>query len=185
VIKKYSRLLLTITFLLMLFITFEFSGMRDKISLAFIQDSFSHHIVLGMAIFIGLYSLGNLIQIPGLVFLGAAVLTLGQFWGAVMTYAAAVVSCCVTYGLITLIGGGALRELKNPLAKRLLSRLDTYPLQTVTILRLLFQSAPTLNYALALTGVSFRRYLLGTLLGLPIPIALYCIFFNYLKVSLT
>jgi uncharacterized membrane protein YdjX (TVP38/TMEM64 family) len=49
------------------------------------------------------------------------------------------------------------------------------------LLRLLLQTVPALNYALALSGVSFRQYLLGTALGLPLPIVLYCIFFDYLE----
>jgi len=48
------------------------------------------------------------------------------------------------------------------------------------LLRMLFQTLPALNYTLALTGVKFRDYLIGTLLGLPLPIALYCLFFDFL-----
>jgi uncharacterized membrane protein YdjX (TVP38/TMEM64 family) len=32
--------------------------------------------------------------------------------------------------------------------------------------------------------VKFRQYLLGTLLGLPVPITLYCVFFDYLAKAL-
>jgi len=42
----------------------------------------------------------------------------------------------------------------------------------------MFQTLPALNVALALSGVRFRAYLAGTLLGLPLPIALYCLFFE-------
>jgi uncharacterized membrane protein YdjX (TVP38/TMEM64 family) len=45
---------------------------------------------------------------------------------------------------------------------------------------MLFQTVPALNYTLAMSGIRFRDYLIGTLLGLPIPIALYCVFFDYL-----
>jgi uncharacterized membrane protein YdjX (TVP38/TMEM64 family) len=48
----------------------------------------------------------------------------------------------------------------------------------------LFQTLPALNYALAMSGVRFRAYLLGTLLGLPLPIALYCLFFDALAQAL-
>jgi len=34
--------------------------------------------------------------------------------------------------------------------------------------------------SLTLSGVRFRHYLPGTLLGLPLPIAVYCIFFDAL-----
>ena len=49
---------------------------------------------------------------------------------------------------------------------------------------MLFQTLPALNYALAMSGVKFRDYLIGTLLGLPLPIFLYCLFFDYLAVVL-
>jgi uncharacterized membrane protein YdjX (TVP38/TMEM64 family) len=45
---------------------------------------------------------------------------------------------------------------------------------------MLFQTLPALNYALALSGVRFRTYAAGTLLGLPLPIMAYCLFFDYL-----
>ena len=52
------------------------------------------------------------------------------------------------------------------------------------MLRVLMQTAPALSYTLALSGVKFRDYLIGSLVGLPLPIALYCIFFDYLARSL-
>jgi len=35
-----------------------------------------------------------------------------------------------------------------------------------------------------MSGVKFRNYLIGTLLGLPLPIILYCVFFDYLAKAL-
>ena len=37
---------------------------------------------------------------------------------------------------------------------------------------------PALNYTLALSGVRRRDYLLGSLLGLPLPLLVYCFFFD-------
>jgi len=51
-------------------------------------------------------------------------------------------------------------------------------------LRMLFQTAPAVNYALAMSGIRFRTYLIGTLIGLPLPIAAYCIFFDVLATRL-
>ena len=83
-----------------------------------------------------------------------------------------------------LIGGDALRKLDNTLAKRILAHLDRHPLASVWLLRVLFQTAPPLNYSLALSGVGVRAYLLGTLLGLPLPIAVYCLLFDFLAGAL-
>jgi len=70
--------------------------------------------------------------------------------------------------------------LKSRLALRLLAQLDGHPIRSVLCLRILFQTVPALNYVLAMSGVGFREYMLGTLLGLPLPIALYCLFFDFL-----
>lgn len=43
--------------------------------------------------------------------------------------------------------------------------------------------AVSLNFALAMSGIRFRAYLIGTLVGLPVPIAFYCIFFDILATT--
>jgi len=179
-LRRYKRLLAVGVFLGVLLAIFEVSGLRDHFNLAFIRQLILQHRVGGLILFVLLFSLGNLIQIPGWVFLAAAVLTLGRVWGGVVTYVAAVTSCAITFVMIRALGGDALRLLKNGIAVRLLRQLDAQPIASVALLRVLFQTVPALNYALAMSGIKFRTYLIGTLVGLPVPIALYCIFFNIL-----
>lgn len=179
-INKHKRLLTVLLFLGILLAAFEFSGIRGHLNLPFLQQRILENQVSGLLIFILLFSLGNLIQIPGWVFLAAAVLALGRTWGGVATYVAATISCAVTFLTIRQIGGDALRQLDSKIAARILARLDAHPVASVALLRMLFQTVPALNYALAMSGVRFREYLFGTLLGLPLPIALYCLFFDYL-----
>lgn len=169
------RLLLTGLFIALLLAVSELAGLRADFSLAFLQQQIAAHPVGGLLAFVLLFTLGNLIQIPGWLFLAAAVLTLGQFWGGVVTYGAASLACCTSFLLLRLLGGDALRQLPGPLAARLFRRLDAHPVGSVALLRLLFQTLPALNAALALSGLRFRHYLAGTLLGLPLPIALYCL----------
>lgn len=177
---RYKRLLVVVLFLLLLLALFEFSGLRAQINLQFVRQSFDQNKVGGLLIFVLLFSLGNLIQIPGTIFLAAAVLTLGQWWGGLATYVAACTSCAITFGLIRLLGRDALRQLDGRLAARIFARLDAHPVQSVVLLRILFQTVPVLNYTLAMSGVGFGSYLLGTLAGLPLPILLYTVFFDYL-----
>ena len=181
---RYKRLLGVGLFLGVLLTVFEVSGLRDHFNLAFMRQVILHHQVWGLVLFVLLFSLGNLIQIPGWVFLAAAVLTLGRVWGGAVTYIAAVTSCVFTFLTIRVLGGDALRLLKNRIAVRILSELDAHPIASVALLRVLFQTVPALNYALAMSGIRFRAYLVGTLVGLPVPIALYCIFFDILATTL-
>ena len=82
------------------------------------------------------------------------------------------------------MGGDALRNLNGELAKRLLSQLDDHPIRSTVLLRMVFQTVPPLNYALAMSGIRYRDYLVGTLLGLPLPIMAYCLFFDFLAIQL-
>lgn len=180
-LRGAGRLIAVVLFLATLFAVFELSGLRDHFNLSFLQQRILDHQLGGLLLFILLFALGNLIQIPGWLFLAAAVLTLGRGYGGLATYVAACVSCVAAFFLIRFIGGDALRQLDNRVVARILRHLDRQPIRSVLLARLLFQTAPPLNYALALSGVKFRDYLIGTLLGLPLPILLYCLFFDYLR----
>ena len=184
IVQRYKRLLGVGLFLGVLLTVFEVSGLRDHFNLAFIRQLILQYRTGGLILFVFLFSLGNLIQIPGWVFLAAAVLTLGRLWGGAVTYVAAVTSCAFTFVTIRILGGDALRLLKSRVAVRLLRELDAHPIASVALLRILFQTVPALNYALAMSGIKFRTYLIGTLVGLPIPIALYCVFFDILATGL-
>ncbi|MBL8450589.1 MAG: VTT domain-containing protein [Dechloromonas sp.] len=178
--RPWQRLLAVGIFLGLLFAIFELSGLRDHFTLEFLHQKFLENMVTGLLLFVLLFSAGNLIQIPGWIFLAAAVLALGRSWGGLATYLAASVSCGVTFLSIRLVGGDALRQFNSSIATRLLDRLDASPIRSVVLLRVVFQTVPALNYALALSGVSFRDYMIGTMLGLPLPIAVYCLFFEAL-----
>ncbi|CAM3945493.1 VTT domain-containing protein [Roseateles saccharophilus] len=163
-----------------LWAVFQFTGLRARINPQALRDGFAAHSVWGFVAFTALFALGNLIQLPGWIFLASAVLALGPAWGAGATFSAALVSCAVTFVIVRAFGANALRELPGPLARRLFSRLDAHPVRSVALLRLFFQTVPALNYALALSGLRFRDYMLGTLIGLPLPLVVYAAFFDTL-----
>lgn len=177
---RYRRLFMVAAFLALLFSIAEAFGLREHFSLEQLQTQLNQHPVGGLLAFVALFSIGNLIQIPGWVFLASAVLALGKLPGGIATYIAASVSCVVTFVSVRTIGGNALQQLRNNTAQRLLGHLHARPVGVIALLRMLFQTLPALNYTLALTGVGLRKYLAGTLLGLPLPIAVYCVFFDYL-----
>ncbi len=183
-LRRHQRLLLVLLFLLVLWGLFELTGVRSQLSPAYVEAQLMAHPVAGLLLFVLLFCLGNLIQVPGWVFLVAAVFGLGQWAGGLVTYVAACTSCFVTFWLIRWLGGGALQQLQSPLARRILQQLDARPVQSVLLTRLLFQTLPALNYALALSGIRWRHYALGTVLGLPLPIAVYCFFIDALVRSL-
>lgn len=166
--------------LVLVWAVLHFSGLRSQISVELLHDALERHPLTGLLLFTGLFVVGNLIQVPGWLFLVAAVVALGPLSGGMATYFAACVSCSTTFWAIRWAGGDALRGFGGALAARLFARLDAHPVQSVFLLRLVFQTVPALNCALAMSGLKFRHYLVGTLLGLPLPILIYCLFFNTL-----
>lgn len=179
-IRKYQRLISVLLFLSLLLMVIESSGLREHFNLDYLHHRIEDNRLAGLLLFVTLFVLGNLVHVPGWLFLGAAVLALGETYGGMVTYLAASISCMTTFAVIRLIGGDALRQLDNKMAVAILARLDAHPIRSIALLRVLFQTLPTLNYALALSGVRFRTYLIGTLLGLPLPIFIYCMFFEHL-----
>ncbi len=178
---RYRRLLALAVLLIALFGMVHGTDLREHFSLAALRQQLSYNQWSGLALFVLLFTAGNLAQIPGLVFLASAVLILGQLGGGVATYVAACTSCAFTFWTVRWIGGDTVRQLDNKLARKLLAQLHAHPLRNMVVLRTLFQTAPALNYTLALSGIGFRPYMLATLLGLPLPIALYCLFFDSLR----
>src|SRR5437764_7754148 len=136
---RYKRLFGVAVFLAALFTIFEVSGLRDHFNLAFIRELILEHRVGGLVLFVLLFSLGNLIQIPGIVFLAAAVVTLDRVWGGVVTYVAAMTSCALTFVIIRAVGGHAPSTLNNRVAVRTLRELDARAIVSGQLLRCPFR----------------------------------------------
>jgi uncharacterized membrane protein YdjX (TVP38/TMEM64 family) len=177
-IRRHQRLLGVVLFLLVLALVFSLSGLRGHMNLAYVREQLQGHPVQGFLTFVLLFVLGNLVQIPGWLFLAAAVLALGQGLGCVVTYLTACISCVITFFLVRWLGGDALRALPSKWVIQVLAHLDRRPVRSVWLARVLFQTLPALNYALAMSGIRFRTYLLGTVLGLVLPLTIYCLFFE-------
>ncbi|PKO43942.1 MAG: DedA family protein [Betaproteobacteria bacterium HGW-Betaproteobacteria-3] len=173
---RLRRLLAVAAFAIAVLALLELTGLRRHFSLQYLHDQFTTHLVQGTLVFVALFVLGNLAHVPGVVFLSAAVLALGPWTGSLLTFLASITSCGITFGAIRLLGADALRAIPGRHAARLFGQLDAHPIRSVALLRLVMGTLPALNYTLALSGVRFRHYLLGTLIGLPLPILGYALF---------
>lgn len=173
-----KKLLAIAVFFVLLYVVVEVTGLRSNLSSEVIENLFFAYPVWGIALFCLAFSLGNLLYVPGWVFLVGAVFALGKEWGAVATLVAALCSSTISFFLIRAVGGTVLRSFNHRWADKVFAHLDERPIMSVAVLRLLFQTLPALNYALALADIRFRDYLVGTILGLPLPIFLYCYFFE-------
>jgi uncharacterized membrane protein YdjX (TVP38/TMEM64 family) len=179
-IRPYFRLLSTFVFILCIYLILEISGFRSQLTVENIRPLFEDNFILGSLLFIGAFTLGNLAQVPGWIFLSASVFALGKVNGYLITTTAALVSACISFYLVRFIGQDGLRKITHPIALKLFKKLDQSPLKINIILRILFQTLPPLNYSLALSGVKFKHYFLGALIGLPLPILIMTLLIDQL-----
>ena len=134
----------------------------------------------GVIAFILLFSTGQLLRVPGPVFVAAAVAAYGRNLGMLVALLGALTSVNVSFAVVRTLAGEALAGVQRPIVRRLLSKIDSRPVMTVALLRLTFQTAPPLNYALPMTAVKWRHHLAGSMLGLPVPVTVMAVFFDWL-----
>jgi len=179
--RRYQGLILVLGLLAGLLAFVHWSGLRQHFSVTFLRQILLGNRWEGLALYVILFSLGNLVQVPGWIFLAAAVLVLGKLDGGIVTYVTGSISCIATFLSVRWVGGNTIQQLHNPFANRLLSQLHAHPVRNMIVLRTVFQTLAALNYALAMSGIEFRKYVVATLLGLPLPIAIYCVLFDYIE----
>lgn len=174
---RTTRVVAVAVFLAALWALFQFSGLKTHFSLQAIHDGFEQNMVAGLLVFAALFALGNLAQIPGWLFLVAAVLALGRVWAGWRPTSPPACHASPAWrssGLSAVTRCAACRAGGWPVCWR-----GWMPTRRGSVLALrLASTAPAVNVALALSGVPWRPYLLGTLLGLPLPILLYTVFFD-------
>ena len=179
--KKHSnkyRLILVILIFIGLYALSRSLGLTD-----WDAESVRKHIdeagFWGFFLYIAIFSGGEFIHIPGMIFVGAGILAYGKPLGFIMAFLASVVSVCVSFVVVRAIGGKALSQIDRPFLKKILLKLDEHPIRVVLVLRLFLWLAPALNYTLALSNVRFRDYLIGSALGLVLPVFGASLFFNW------
>jgi uncharacterized membrane protein YdjX (TVP38/TMEM64 family) len=178
--RQHIRLALLISILVALFLVGRYTGVAENVDAESIRELIRSAGVWGWALYIATFAGGEFIHIPGMVFVLAGILIYGQVVGFGLAWMASVVSVCFSFVVVRRLGGTPLANVEKPWVKRILGRLNAQPIRTVVVLRLVLWLAPPLNYALALTNVRFRDYLIGSALGLIAPVAGVAILFDWL-----
>lgn len=124
----------------------------------------------GLVVFVLLVVGTNVAQVPAWIFVVAAgtVWPLWQAW--LVSYAACMVAATFTFEVFGRAGGQALRTMERPWVKKVLSTIDAHPIRGVALLRAAFMITPPITVALALAGVRRRDHLVGTAVGVLVPL---------------
>jgi uncharacterized membrane protein YdjX (TVP38/TMEM64 family) len=149
------------------------SGLTDNFTIDSARQHMENAGVWGVLIFMGLFIVGDLLHVPGLIFVAGAILAYGTVEGIILGYFGALVGQSFNFWLIRKVGGRPLSDIERPLVKKVLSNLSERPIRTVIILRLIFVLTPAINYALSMSQLRFRDYVLASAIGLIPPMALF------------
>ncbi len=125
--------------------------------------------LLGLILFTATFTVGLLAYVPGTVFILAAAYVYGWPMGFFVIVGSAIVAVSVNFLLARRIVGTPLQQITHPRMQQLLDQLDRYPVRNVILLRSIFNANAVLNHALALSNLSFGHYLLGSALGMILP----------------
>jgi uncharacterized membrane protein YdjX (TVP38/TMEM64 family) len=175
----WPRLVLLVAVLGAIFLVGHLTGATEYLTRARIRELMEDLGVWGFLLFLVLFAIGELVHIPGIVFVLAALLAYGRVLGAAAGYVGGLLSVSVAFLVVRKVGGQLLTEVKRPLMRRVVDRLERRPISTIAALRAVLWFAPIVNVVLAMSSVRFRDYLLGSAIGFLVPIAILTIAFEW------
>ena len=176
----YARLILIVVCIAALIAAGRLTGAHQYLTPEHVRGIVQDAGIWGYILFIVIFSLGELLHVFGLIFVAAGVYAFGRTTGLVLGIIGGITAVCVSFLVMRTVGGRAFTRIDRPWVRRVLKQLDTRPVLTVIVLRLVLILHPSLNYLLALSSIRFRDYLIGSAIGLVPPISLFVFFFDRL-----
>eukprot|EP01065_Artemidia_motanka_P036914 TRINITY_DN44986_c0_g1_i1.p1 TRINITY_DN44986_c0_g1~~TRINITY_DN44986_c0_g1_i1.p1 ORF type:complete len:236 (+),score=120.04 TRINITY_DN44986_c0_g1_i1:54-710(+) len=152
------------------------SGAAARFNRAALREMLAKAGPLGPVLLAAAFSVGELLHVPGVVFIAVGAAAFPTPLACAANYFAALCSVSTTFFVVRGAGGQLLGAVHSPLMQRALARLADSPVSTVAVLRTFLFVAPALNYALALSTVSYPHYLVGSAAGLLLPVTLLTVF---------
>lgn len=177
---RWLRPSLAIALVAALWITGRMTGLHEQLDAERVRGVVEAAGGWGILAFVGIFALGELMHVPGIVFVAAAMFAYGYVAGVGAALLGALVSVTVSFLVVRWVGGQPLTQIRWRFARRILERLDARPILCVALLRLLLWMAPPVNYALAMSSIRLRDYMVGSALGLAGPVTGAALFFGWL-----
>jgi uncharacterized membrane protein YdjX (TVP38/TMEM64 family) len=165
------RLTLLAVFLVGIYLIGRATGFIEELTVAGIRESMRVAGVGGFAVFVAIFCVGQLLYIPAFVFVMVSGLAYGPVWGSVASMIAGTISVAVSFIIVRTIGGQPLKSthIKRPFLQKPLDRLEQQPIRSMIVIRLFLWAIPPVNYTLAMSGVTFRDYMIAAVIGMTPP----------------
>jgi uncharacterized membrane protein YdjX (TVP38/TMEM64 family) len=143
------------------------SEFSQYFGLEFLTQIIQNTGLFGIIMFVVVYIIGTLMNIPGMIFLFILFLVYDDFTGLAVGYVSTLLSMIAHLEFTRAIAGKPLAEIKQPFLRKQLDNLMDHPIRTTVILRLILFISPPVNYALALSPIKFRHFVIGSMIAMP------------------
>jgi uncharacterized membrane protein YdjX (TVP38/TMEM64 family) len=179
--KALQRLVILLAVSLALMAIGRFSSFSEYFSLGFLTKLIVKSGGFGVLIFIMVYIIGTLMNIPGVLFLVIVFMVYDPIEGLLVGYVGTLVAMTVHFYFTRALGGEVLSEIKQPFIRKQMMRLTSKPIRTTVILRLVLFVSPPVNYALALSSIRFKHFLVGSMIAMPFNLVLNYALYYFAK----
>ena len=163
-------LLLFLMISLILLVKFTFIG--DYFEFEKIQQLVLESGKWGFLIFLLLFLLGTLMNVPGAVFLVFSMITYGYLTGIILSFICLQVFAMINFYFARYIGGKGLSGIQNERILKVLDKVDEQPIKTICWLRVFMLLSPVVNYTMALTKIRPSVFFIANLIGMLAPFSL-------------
>lgn len=123
---------------------------------------------MGIGLFLAAAMVGTLLHVPAYVFLAIGFLIYSGVPGLLIGIATVTVIFTSHFFFARIIGGNIAQHIKHPYLVKTMNRLDDRPLKSIILLRLVFFMAPLVTFALGLSSIRYKDFLVGSLLGISL-----------------
>jgi len=164
------RLMMLLVLMIGLVVVGKVTGAADKIDTDHIKKLVQKTGAFGWLLIAGLMSVGELVHVPAVIIYAACLMIYGKFVGFFVGWFAVIVSMTFSFFVVRKVGGDGLSNIKNKRVQKILAHLEVNPISVVMFLRVFLFAAPPLNYALALSRISFYHYIIGSAVGVMPPL---------------
>lgn len=142
--NAWVRLSLLVVFLVGIYLIGRMTGFTEGLTVDGIRESMRVAGVGGFAVFVAIFCVGQLLYIPGFVFVMVSGLAYGPLWGSVASVVAATVSVAVSFVIVRTIGGQPLKDfqINRPFLQKPLDHLNDRPIRSMIVIRLFTRHRP-------------------------------------------
>ncbi|MCB9185640.1 MAG: VTT domain-containing protein [Flavobacteriales bacterium] len=169
--KSLIRIIVLLVLTLALMYVGRHSGMNRYFGLEYLTQTIKHTGSFGLIMFTIVYIIGTLMNIPGMIFLFILFLVYDDVVGLSVGYISTLLSMIAHFQFTRSIAGNPFGEIQQPFIRKQLNNLMARPIQTTVVLRLVLFISPPVNYALALSPLKFKHFLIGSMLAMPFNLA--------------